>query len=214
MKSSRLVLVAVGASLSATLPLGAGGCKSQNRTEGTAEASVATTAAAGGDTPRSHAQAPAERPPTSHAASTDGPWFVTSDGRYGLSAPGWRMETSSDQRNVLRIERGSKALNLYEEKKVDFEATNIDEFLATELALKRKANQAPEVPIASITVGGHTARQVEVNVVMNGAKWRELLTVIEFPQEYLEASMVVKPSEYDKDTIVPIVQTIEAVDAK
>jgi hypothetical protein len=113
---------------------------------------------------------------------------------------------------VLRIVRGStEALNLYEEKKVDVTAGNLDDFFTHELAAKKKANHLPRGPVRPSTIGGHAARYVETDHVKEGRNWRELYAVIEFDQEYLEVSALVKPSKFDAEALLAIVGTIEPV---
>jgi hypothetical protein len=138
-----------------------------------------------------------------------GPVFVTRDGHYRLRAPGWMTEKSQDSRNVLRIVRGNETMNLYEEKKMDFAANNLDEFVAHEMSVKKKNKQTPLGAIAKLTIAGRPARQTEVDVIMDEKRWRELYTCIEFADEYVEVSAVVAPSKYDRAPMAAIVQTVE-----
>jgi len=133
------------------------------------------------------------------------------DGRYRLRAPGWKPEKSKDERNVLRVVKADFALNFYEEKKIDFTATNLDQFMTHEIALKKKYSQMLHGTVTSLTVGGRPARQAQFDVVIDDNRWREMLTIIEFPQEYLEVSIVVKPSQVDNKSMQVLVDTVEAV---
>jgi len=173
--------------------------------------STSTPAASAADDDTADPAAVASADPAKHAAflSQPGPVFTTVDGKYRLRAPGWKTEKSKDERNVLRVVKADLALNLYEEKKIDVTATNVDDFMTHETALKKKYNQMPRGTVTSLTVGGRAARQGEFDIVIDDNKWREILTIIDMPKEYLEVSVVVKPSKVDKKSMQVIVDTVE-----
>lgn len=213
MRTRSLVRV-IGMSISVALLLCLPACKRKQksgdaRPYATTNESPLSTASVS-PVPEATASAAPEATNSAAVLNQTGPVFVTSDGHYRVRAPGWKTDKSSDERNRLRIVKGGQALNMYEEKKIDFTATNIDEFMKHELTLKKKFNQLPRGPISTLTVAGRPARQVEIDVVMDDNRWRELLTIIEFPQEYLEVSVVVKPSQEDRAAMQAIVQTVEA----
>jgi hypothetical protein len=68
-------------------------------------------------------------------------------------------------------------------------------------------------PVTKLTVGGHPARASELDVIIEEERWREVFTVIDFPDEWLEVSVVVKPSKYDRSKAMTIVQTVESTSA-
>jgi hypothetical protein len=138
-----------------------------------------------------------------------GPVFETHDGRYRVRAPGMALEKSSHESNVLRVADKIQAVNLYEEKKIDFKATTVDEFMTREVNAKINDKQKQLAPVAKLTINGRPARQTEIDVIIEEDRWRELFTVIDYPDEWLEVSIVVKPSKYDRTKAAAIVQTVE-----
>ncbi len=223
MRSLRLAPLAATAMLGTALFLSClAGCKPRKQTGGDSPTPSVASVASVSTSAVSNAGSASAAPATSDSASARdapraveddaGPWFVSSDGHYRVRAPGWQSAKSHEERNVLRIVRGTAwSLNLYEEKKVDYTAQNIDAFMAHELGLKKKDKQVPKDSIATLTIGGRPARQVEVAVTTDERRWVELFTVIEFADEYVEVSVVVQASKYERTAVTPVIQSVEPV---